>query len=169
MHLYLRTILVALFVFGLCATYTPVHAQRTSGAVGLGGQLGEPTGITLKFYDAVNPSYDFLAAWDLTDDFFFLNAHALFENNIQGQNADPDLHWIIGPGGFIGIDEDPREEAGIEDDAQEEVVLGLSGTIGLNLVFNDRVELYGRFTPRISLTPDTDGAFGGGAGLRYYF
>lgn len=163
MHRFFRTIFVALFVLGLCVAYTPASAQRTSGAVGLGGQLGEPTGVTLKFYSAAGPSYDFLAAWDLTDDFFFLNVHALFENNIQGQNRNPDLHWIIGPGGFIGIDEDAPE------DAREEAVIGLSGTVGLNLVFNNQVELYGRLTPRMSLTPDTDGAFGGGVGVRFYF
>lgn len=159
MHSSLRTTLAVLFAVGLFAAQSPVHAQRSSGSVGLGGQLGEPSGVTLKFYDAANPSYDFLAAWDLTDDFFFLNAHALFENNIQEQNEDPDFHWIIGPGAFIGIDEDAREE----------VVVGISGTAGLNLVFSNQVEIYGRLTPRISLTPDTDGTFGGGVGLRYYF
>lgn len=138
----------------------PTCAQRTTDAVGFGGQLGEPSGITLKFYDAQGPSYDFLAAWDL-DDRFFLNAHALFENNIQA-NIDPDLHWIIGPGGFIGLFDTPSP-------VDDEALIGISGTVGLNLVFNRRVELYGRLTPRLELLPETEGDAGGGLGLRYYF
>lgn len=159
MHPHLRTTIAVLFAFALCAAHTTVHAQRTSGAVGLGGQLGDPTGVTLKIHNANTPSYDFLAAWDL-DDFFFLNAHALFENDIDTEDFDPDLNWFIGPGGFVGFFDGPVEE---------EARFGVSGTIGLNLVFNRRVELYARFTPRINLLPNTDGDVGGGLGVRYYF
>lgn len=157
---YSRIIFAVVFVTGLCAASLPASAQRTSGGVGLGGQLGEPSGVTLKFYDAQGPSYDFLAAWDL-DDRFFLNGHALFENNIQA-NIDPDLHWFIGPGGFIGVFDAPEP---VEDDA----LIGISGTVGLNLVFNRRVELYGRLTPRLEVIPETEGGVGGGLGVRYYF
>lgn len=155
----LRTLLALAFLLGLCASTLPAHAQRTSGAVGLGGQIGEPTGVTLKVYNANSPSYDFLAAWDL-DDFFFLNVHALFEDDIAASNVDPDLNWFIGPGGFIGVSDAP---------GNDEAIIGGSGTIGLNLVFNRRVELYAQVTPRITLIPDTDGDVGGGLGLRYYF
>lgn len=157
----MRPYLALLLALGLCAALsTPAQAQRTSGAAGLGGQLGEPSGITLKFYNRNGPSYDFLAAWDLGDR-FFLNAHALFENDIQA-NIDPDLEWFVGPGGFIGLFDAPAP-------ADDEALIGMSGTIGLNLIFNRQVELYGQITPRISLIPETDGTVGGGLGLRFYF
>lgn len=141
----------------LCAG--PVQAQRTSGAAGLGGQIGEPTGVTLKFYNANSPSYDFLAAWDL-DDFFFLNVHALFESDLNAQNVDPTLEWFIGPGGFVGVYDRPGN-----DEAQ----FGISGTVGLAVIFNRQVELYAQVTPRMRLISETEGDIGGGIGLRYYF
>lgn len=155
----LLSVLAILTLLALTTTVTPAAAQRTSGAVGLGGQIGEPTGVTLKVYNANSPSYDFLAAWDL-DDFFFLNAHALFEDNLDADGIDPELEWYIGPGGFIGVSDTPGDD---------EALIGASGTIGLTMIFNNRVELYGQITPRITLIPETDGEFGGGIGLRYYF
>jgi hypothetical protein len=137
----------------------PATAQRTTGAVGLGGQIGEPTGLTLKVHNANAPSYDLLAAWDL-DDFFFLNGHALFEHRIDASNFDPTLEWFVGPGAFIGVFDNPSDD---------EVGIGISGTAGLNLVFSQQVELYVQVTPRIGVIPETEGEVGGGLGLRYYF
>jgi hypothetical protein len=153
----LRTLGLAVLLAGFTAT--AAHAQRTSGAVGLGGQIGEPSGLTLKIYNEDAPSYDFLAAWDL-DDFFFLNGHALWNYDINAENIEQDFEWFIGPGAFIGID-----DRGVDDEA----VFGISGTIGLNLVVDRRFEFYGQITPRIALIPETDGDIGGGIGFRFYF
>ena len=154
---------VALLLFPLLliAGSSTVQAQRTSGAVGLGGQIGEPSGITLKIHNEDAASYDFLVAWDL-DDFFFLNAHALFSNDIPAENLEQELEWFIGPGAFLGILDQPAPE---DDDGQ----IGISGRIGLNFVIERQFEIYGQVTPRISLIPDTDGDIGGGVGFRYYF
>jgi hypothetical protein len=159
--------LLSLLVLGLVlsATLSPVQAQRTSGSVGLGGQVGEPSGLSLKFYNEDAPSYDFLAAWSLVDDNFFLNAHALWNYDIEAENlsADQDLEWFVGPGGFLIIDDDAP---GTGDD---EIVLGISGTIGLNFVVDRRFEFFAQVTPRIAVVPDTQGDVGGGVGFRYYF
>jgi hypothetical protein len=155
----------ALLVLGLFlgAAATPAQAQRTSGAVGLGGQVGEPSGLTLKFYNEASPSYDFLAAWSLVDDNFFLNGHALWNYDIQAENLDADqqLEWFVGPGGFLRIIED--------DPNDDEAQIGISGTIGLNFILDQRFEFFGQITPRIAVIPDTDGDVGGGIGFRYYF
>ena len=141
---------------------TPVHAQRTDGAVGLGGQIGDPSGITLKFHNADAPSYDVLAAWSGVDDFFFLNGHALFEHDLRVENVDRPLEWFIGPGAFIGTFERGR-------DGDDNLALGISGTAGFQIVLDDRFEIYLQATPRFFLVPETDANIGGGLGLRYYF
>jgi hypothetical protein len=138
------------------------YAQRTSGAVGLGGQLGDPSGVTLKVYNADAPSYDFLAAWSGLDDFFFLNGHALFENRLPAENVDPPLQWFLGPGAFIGT----FERGGPQTDT---VVFGISGTGGLQILLAEHFEIYLQATPRFSLAPETDATLGGGLGFRYYF
>jgi len=160
--------LLCLLVFGCLLSATlaaPAQAQRTSGSVGLGGQVGEPSGLTLKFYNEAAPSYDFLAAWSLVDDDFFLNGHALWNYDIQAENLDSgqQLEWFVGPGGFLRIIEDG------DPNTNDDVQIGISGTIGLNFVLDQRFEFFGQVTPRIAVVPDTDGNVGGGIGFRYYF
>ena len=149
-----------LYTFGAALLLSAVvavgsaDAQRASGSIGLGGQIGSPSGVTVKLYNAGGPSYDFLAAWDLNE-FFFLNAHAQFNQAIQAQNVSG-LEWFFGPGAYIGV-------------RDEDAVLGMSGRIGLNWMANNHVEFFGHLTPRIDLIPSTSGDVGGGLGLRYYF
>lgn len=133
----------------------PVLAQRVPGSIGLGGQIGDPSGVTLLFYDAGGLSYDILAAWDL-DDFFYVNLHGLYERPLADVAR---AHVFYGPGAFVGI----RER---RDD--NEVRLGVSSTLGASFVV-EQFEFYVRVTPRLALTPGTDGDVGGGLGLRYYF
>jgi hypothetical protein len=155
--------LLSLLVLGLVlsAAVSPAQAQRTSGAVGLGGQVGEPSGLSLKFYNEAAPSYDFLAAWSLVDDNFFLNAHALWNYDVQAENVDEDLEWFVGPGGFLSIVDDRPGD--------DEVEIGISGTVGLNFVVDRRFEFFAQVTPRIAVVPETEGDVGGGLGFRYYF
>jgi len=153
-----RTMFVALLV-SLCVGALPAQAQRTSGAAGLGVQAGEPSGVTLKIYNADGPSYDFLAAWSF-DDFLFLNAHALFEQRLSAQNVEQPVHWFVGPGAYVGVyDDTPSSEAG----------LGISGRIGLDILLDEQFELYIQATPRFELIRETEPDIGGGIGLRYYF
>jgi hypothetical protein len=147
----------ALLSLLLALSATPASAQRMPGSIGIGGQIGDPSGLTLKVYNPGRMSYDFLAAWDL-DDFFFVNAHGLFSRHVGNRD---DLHFFYGPGLFLGF----RDRARDEDD---DVVAGISGTFGLGYVF-DRFELYGQLTPRLSVVPGTDGDLGGGLGFRFYF
>ncbi|PQJ34681.1 hypothetical protein BSZ35_08775 [Salinibacter sp. 10B] len=156
-----RVLSLAALAFVLSAAVSSVHAQRTSGAVGLGGQVGEPSGVTLKVHNAGAPSYDFLAAWSSVSDFFFLNGHALFEKPLPAENVEQPLEWFIGPGAYVGV-----FEAGPQDG---EAVFGISGTIGVQMVLAEHFELYLQATPRFNLAPETDGDLGGGLGLRYYF
>jgi len=156
-----RTFALLALVIGI-GLATPTHAQRTSGSVGVGAQLGDPSGVTLKIYNQGAPSYDFLGAWSGVNEFFFLNAHALFENSISADNLDQPLEWYVGPGAFIGTFEGGGPFSG-------EAVIGVSGTIGLQMVLADHFELYLQATPRFAVIPGTEGDIGGGLGLRYYF
>lgn len=153
--------LVALaFITTFLFAASPAQAQRVPGAVGLGGQVGDPSGVSLKVYNPNTISYDFLAAWDL-DDFLFLNMHGLYERPLELENTEG-LEYFFGPGGFVGVQDRP---AGQDDD----IVFGISGRVGVNIPLEDHFEFYAQVTPRINLVPDTDGDVGGGIGVRYYF
>ena len=62
----------------------------------------------------------------------------------------------------MGFRDQPR-------DRDDDTVAGLSATAGLGFLFSERFELYGQVTPRIALTPATEGDIGGGIGFRVYF
>ncbi len=133
-------------------------AAQSRGGVGIGGQIGDPSGVTLKFATSRGYALDFLAAWDLNDDFFFLNVHALYERSL---GTEPGLNFFFGPGGFVGFfDGNGR--------GNDDAVVGISGTFGVNY-YIDRFELFAQLTPRLALIPETDGDLGGGVGVRFYF
>ena len=129
-------------------------AQRVPGNVGIGFQIGDPSGVSLQIYRP-EPSWDFLAAWDF-DDYFLLSVHALYERPL-GDGRE--FFLFYGPGGFIAFRDRPRDD---------DVVLGISGTIGIGYLIEE-FEIFGRITPRLSLVPGTDGEVGGGIGARFYF
>lgn len=151
-----RVVHASFFAIAMALAFTTRPAEAQSGDVGLGLQIGEPSGVTLQFYNPAATSWDFLAAWSF-DDFFFLNVHALY---YRGLGDDRRLHLFYGPGAFLGF----RDRGSRDDD----VVLGISGTLGVGFMI-DRFQIYGSVTPRLSVVPATDGAVGAGIGARYYF
>lgn len=146
-----------LLVNALAASPTPALAQTSTppANVGLGGQIGSPSGITLKWYDAPGRAYDVLGAWDLHD-FFFVNLHMLFERPL----SDSPLNFYYGPGAYIGVQDRRHRDS--------DLVVGISGNFGLNF-FTERFEVFLQLTPRLNVAPNTNGRIGGGVGLRYYF
>lgn len=135
-----------------------LSAQRPSPSFGIGFQAGNPTGLSMQFYKAGGVSTDILLAYNL-EDFFFLNIHGLWDVHLDRTGH---FHFFYGPGGFVGIRDYQSE--GLKD----EVVAGVSGEIGLNLVLQ-RIELFGQVTPRLALTPGTYYNTGGGIGMRFFF
>jgi hypothetical protein len=136
------------------ALSSELYAQR----VGIGGQIGDPSGISLRFQNGSALGYDILAAWDL-DDYFFVNVHGLWEHSLS---EAPRIHYFYGPGAFLGLRDNGR------NDNDDDIYLGVSGALGLNL-YIQRLEIYAQVNPRISVVPGTDGDIGGGIGVRFYF
>ncbi|MBO6574493.1 MAG: hypothetical protein JJ896_03680 [Rhodothermales bacterium] len=136
-------------IFLLSVGSTEVKAQSTTW---IGGELGDPSGLVLRpDYDG-RGSLEFLAAWDL-DEFFFLNVHRMIETPIEPNRP---LYFMFGPGAFVGF----------EDNGDDEAILGISGRFGVGYGGRD-YRIYLSVTPRLSLTPDTDGQVGGGLGVLF--
>ena len=146
--------LTAAALLALVLTAHPAASQDTGGDVAIGGQIGSPSGLTLKFQ---NPdlSYELLAAWDL-DSFFLVNLNGLWQRRLQ---AGESFYLFYGPGAYLGI----RDRAADNSD----IVVGINVTGGLSYYF-ERFEAYIRLTPRLNLVPSTTADIGGGIGLRYY-
>ena len=133
---------------------TDGSGQRAAGDVGLGIQVGQPTGLSLKIYNP-GTSTDFLAAWDWNE-FVFLNIHAIFDIKLNDQNT---IHFFYGPGGFIGVHSKPHKKR---------TDFGISGNFGIDFLIQ-KFEIFVQATPRLSLKNTEKLNVGGGVGFRYYF
>lgn len=140
-----------------------VYAQPSGGNFGLGIQFGDPSGLSLRFYQPGRMSADVLLAWDLNDerDFFYANVHGTWEKALAGSGK---FNFFYGPGAFIGLRE--RNNRGLFD-GDNDVNFGISGTAGFN-VYVERIEIYLRLTPRLLLIDRTTSDVGGGLGFRFY-
>lgn len=152
----LPSLLIAAFLFFSLGNLSTAEAQPQGRNVGLGGQIGSPSGVTLKMATPGRAfAWDFLAAWDLGD-FFFLNMHGNFQEWVD---PETNVGFYYGPGGFVGFYERRNDT---------DAVFGLSVMGGVNL-FVERFEFFAQIMPQLEVIPSTDGHFRGGVGLRYYF
>ncbi len=135
-----------LLLLGVLVLVTPA----SSAQVGIGGLIGDPTGLTVKLGGGRGG-----VAIDvgLTDDLFVQAHYLIREQRLRG--AGSDVRFLFGPGGFIR-DTDP------------DAVLGVSALLGLSVYIAPEFELFGQVTPGIALTPDVDSNVGAAAGLRFY-
>lgn len=125
-------------------------APAASAQVGIGGLLGDPTGLTLKLGGGRGG-----VAVDVgLEGPLFVQAHYIVrETRLRGAGAD--VRFLFGPGGFFA-------------DTEPDATAGVSALLGLSWYVTPEFELFGQVTPGISLTPDTDGDVGAAAGLRFY-
>ena len=125
-------------------------APASQAQVGIGGLIGEPTGLTIKLGSGRGG-----AAVDVgLDGPLFVQAHYIVrEQRLRGAGAD--VRFLFGPGGFY------EEFSG--DDG-----LGVSALLGLSVYVAPEFELFGQVTPGIYLTPDTESNVGAAVGLRFY-
>lgn len=148
-----HTFLVLIFTFAVLFSCPMAHAQRESGAIGLGLQAGQPGGASFKLYGSGPVAYDGLFTTD-GDDFALLYLHHLWEQPFP----DSPLHVYVGPGLMLG-----GERAG----ASPVLRLGMSTEAGLNF-YAERFEIFLHVTPTLHFLPRTTTQMGGSVGLRYY-
>jgi len=144
-------------------TFVLVAAFATTGLsqrLGVGAQFGEPTGLTLRINNAGKLNLDMLASWYF-DRYFFLNVHGLWEQPLVSDL--PNFRYFYGPGAFLFVYDDRNYRNG------EDIGLGISGNVGLNVYLGRHFEIFGQLTPRLALIRSTYGNIGGGVGGRFYF
>jgi len=135
----------------------PALAQQR-GSFGIGGQVGDPTGLTMRFGGATGGAVDLAAGWNLSNDAIFAQGHYLIAQNRLG-TPPADLRLFYGPGLFVGVNDRPGRD--------NETSFGISFAAGLSY-YTGPVEIFGQLTPRLQLVDETDFQLGGALGLRFY-
>ena len=147
---------VLLVLCTICLEPSTSAAQSTGSQrrLGLGAQVGNPTGMTLKYYFRTNWSGVFLVSWNL-DRFLLMDLHAIKEHPIP----DSPLRFFAGPGIFSFRDSSNRDSR---------FRFGLSVLTGLNF-YTGHFEVFLQTNPNIRLSPNLKLSIGGAVGLRYYY
>lgn len=145
----MRKVVLLAMAMSLCYVLGEAQAQSRTW---IGGELGDPSGVVVRPSYEGKGSLEFLAAWDL-DEFFFLNVHRMIERPLERGRP---MYVMFGPGAFVGL----------QDRGQTDVVLGVSGRFGIGYRDQD-YRVYLAVTPRLSLSPGTDGQVGAALGVLF--
>lgn len=149
-----KTILTLGTIVVLMLTASALQAQERASNSELGIIVGEPTGISAKFWTGNNTAFDLGLAWSFSGQgSMHIHSSYLIHKTIEN---NPDLALYYGLGVRLLMESDPKVGARIP--------LGLQ-----YLIPDSRLSLFFELAPMLNLVPDTDFDVNGGLGLRYFF
>ncbi len=150
----LFAILLLFFVLSIATPAASAQSTRSQGQFGVGVQIGNPTGLTTKYYARKQAALVLLGSWNL-DKFLLFSSHIVYEHTIP----DSPLLFFIGPGFFLGN----RDEK-----SKRDIEVGATSTFGLNF-FVEHFEVFLQVTPDLEIWPQRKAFIGGTVGIRYFF
>jgi hypothetical protein len=124
----------------------------------LGVVVGQPTGLSAKYWIAARSTIDAAVAYELSDDEDRLELYADYQFNFLlrpvGQGVMP-VYFGLGP--FVEL-------------STEEVTLGGRIPVGVQyFIPNTRLSLFGELAAAIEIVPSSDVGIQGGVGIRLVF
>ena len=137
-----------------------LHAQNNSGDLGVGFILGEPTGLSLKYWSGGNNAFDLGVAWSFGDSEANVHIHGDYLIHkfdlIDVERGSLPFYYGLGARFNIRGNQDAR--------------VGLRIPLGLSYYFpNDPIEVFFEIVPVLDLAPSTSFSGNSGLGMRYYF
>lgn len=132
-----------------------VNAQ--SSGPGLGIIVGEPTGISFKYWTGSTTAFDAALAWSFTDEgAFHIHGDYLFHNMRLISVPDGMLPFYYGIGARIKTANDTK--------------FGIRVPLGLAYLFQSApIDIFLEIVPILDLTPKTNFAINAALGARYFF
>jgi hypothetical protein len=143
------------------------EVRPDGGTWELGVILGEPTGLSAKYWMTQTTALDFGAAWSFErDGNFHLHCDYLIHNFEIFKVDEGSLPLYFGIGGRVRFeDEDSRN---LDDEHGTRV--GLRLVLGLEyLVAAYPMSVFFEIAPIVDVAPKTEGSMNGGLGIRYVF
>ena len=147
----IKYIIVLLSVFFL----SNINAQ--SKGIGLGLIIGEPTGISFKYWTGSTTAFDAALAWSFIDEgAFHIHGDYIFHNMRLISVPVGTLPFYYGIGARIKTANDTK--------------LGVRVPLGLAYLFsNAPVDIFIEVVPILDLMPKTDFSINAAIGARYFF
>ncbi len=148
-------------LFVIIANPGIIQAAQAGAArdFGVGAILGEPTGLSLKYWLSNITALDGAVAWKFAHDESRLQIHAdhLWHIDIHDAHITQGrLPFYLGVG--LRVESGPHPNAGVRI------------PLGLAFLFNAApIELFSEIVPVVRFAPDSGSDLEGGVGVRYYF
>ena|SRR3989344_3209678 len=132
--------------------------NQLSRPFGLGVMIGEPTGLSAKFWLDEISAIDGGVAWSFEgDDSFHIHGDYLFHNfDLLAADGRP-LQFYFGGGARLKFEE-------------ANTLFGIRIPVGLAYLFQEQpIDVNVELAPIVDLAPDTDLELNASVGARYYF
>lgn len=144
-------------------TTQSTSASSTSGSagkLGLGLIVGEPTGLSAKYWLNDTVALDGAVGWsthDHTD--LYLHSDVLWHNFNLIPVPRGSLPVYFGVGGLVRFRDDNRDND-----------VGIRAPVGVSYMFdNAPIDVFAEIAPAIDVAPSVRGEITGGVGIRYWF
>lgn len=117
--------------------------------------IGEPTGLSLKYWNGSNNAYDIGLAWSLQgNDAISIHGDYLFHSWLKVNEGKLAIHYGVGARAILANDS----------------AIGLRIPVGINYLLETApLGFFLEIAPIIDIIPSTDANGSGGIGVRYYF
>ena len=151
---------LVLLLFGCLAGFSYGTSNHNFG---LGIIVGEPTGVSFKFWSSQKIGWDAGAAWSFVDGSFFQIHGDFLVHDFNLLKVDTGrMSFYYGAGA--------RLKFGSNNASGSDTILSLRVPVGISYEFDKTpVELFLEVVPMLDLVPKTEIGMAGAIGFRYYF
>jgi len=166
---------IIIITLAACLFCSAAFAQKSG--FGLGIIVGEPTGITGKYWLSSKSAIDGAIAWSLHGESLHLHGDYLIHKFDVFKVSKGSLPLYFGVGVRVRFDDyehyyDHHDHHYYDDhyDNDHHARIGIRIPVGLDYLFaHDPIDIFFEIVPILDLTPDTDFGFNAAIGFRYFF
>lgn len=153
-------------VIALVLLIAPGVMVARHGSTGIGLQIGEPTGLSGKFWLSSRNAIDVVLGWNVISDRFIIQAGYLW--HFPQPVTSGDFALYVGVGALAGGGTFRPDHPNYPGESY--VFLGGRVPLGLEYIFAGApIGLYAELDPIVRLLPGVGLGIGGGIGCRFYF
>ncbi len=144
----------------LASVLAPAAASAAGGNFGAGLILGEPSGLSLKYFFNQQNAVDVGLSFSFNHDALYVHADYLWHFNNLGSGAHKFLPYV-GIGGRVGVHGDGDHGGG---------AIGARVPLGIAWMPSAApIDVFVEISPGVNVIPETYGYIGLGLGARFFF
>lgn len=150
------------------ASVTPVFSH-SGRPFGLGVVVGEPSGITGKYWLDGRSAVDVKLAYSLDHFMLVTGDYLLHFDNLMHVNGQH-LHPYVGVGGIFAFAAGTSAGKGFAGSSSSSLGMGIRVPFGIDWTLSATpLSVFVEIAPGVGIIPSTFGIMDGGLGIRYFF